>query len=120
MNPIKSIVVFLFSLVLTGCLIGDDIGARDHDFDLKMSFTPTKAIKFSWSKPDVASAKFEILEQIKHGDGFTVIATLDMDDKPSFTHVVPLYSRLNARYYIRSNIFFWNCSERIRICCYRF
>jgi hypothetical protein len=68
---------------------------------LTMSFTPTKAFRFNW--PTATNATYyNLYEAATTGSGYTLIETTK---ETSFDHVVPLYTRLNAKYMLES------CSE---------
>ena len=99
MNPIKLLVIALFSLGLMACGSSDTNAPTASA--LTMLFTPTKAIRFNW--PAATSATYyKLYEAATSGSGYTLIKTTTAT---SFDHVIPLYARLDAKYILKS------CSE---------
>ena len=94
MNPIKLVVVFIFSLVLMAC----GSGTAPTASALTMSFTPTKAFGFTWPAATGATY-YNLKEAATVGSGYTLVKKTTAT---SFDHVVPLYARLNAKYILES------------------
>ena len=91
------------SIVLTACGGSTTTVAPATAATLSMSFTPTKAFRFTWT--DVSDATYyKLKEAITVGSGYTSvddnIASTGMAN--SIDHVVPLYGRLNAKYILQS------------------
>ena len=100
MNPIKLVAVFVFSLGLMACVSGHGTLTPSASA-LTMSFTPTKAFRFTWPAATGATY-YNLKEAATDGSGYTLIKRTT---GTTFDHVVPLYARLNAKYILDS------CSE---------
>ena len=94
MNPIKLVAVFILSLVLMAC----GSGTAPPASALTMSFTPTKAFRFTWPAATGATY-YNLKEAATDGSGYTLIKRTT---GTTFDHVVPLYARLNAKYILES------------------
>mgnify|MGYP006135126427 FL=1 len=99
MNPIKLVVIFIFSLGLMACgSSSEKLVVTPPASALTMAFTADKTFHFTW--PAATSAMYyELYEATTVGAGFTLIKSTALLE---FDHVVPLYARLNAKYMLKS------------------
>ena len=101
MKFIKLVAVFICSLGLMAC--GSSLGTETLVVTppasaLTMSFTPTKAFRFTWVAATGATY-YNLKEAATVGSGYTLVKKTTAT---SFDHVVPLYARLNAKYILES------------------
>ena len=101
MKFIKLVAVFICSLGLMAC--GSSLGTETLVVTppasaLTMSFTPTKAFRFTWPAATGATY-YNLKEAATVGSGYTLVKKTTAT---SFDHVVPLYARLNAKYILES------------------
>ena len=66
-----------------------------------LTYTPIKTFQFTWA--DVPDATFyRLIEQADTGLGFVQVSSDIVQGTQTIDHIVPLYSRLNARYVLQS------------------
>ena len=99
MNPIKLVAVFILSLVLMACGSGTEtLVVTPPASALTMSFSPTKAFRFTWPAASGATY-YNLKEAATVGLGYTLVKKTT---GTTFDHVVPLYARLKAKYILES------------------
>ena len=98
-------VLALFALLLTAC---DDSGSSNSSSSvpaavsgLALSFSAVKSFDFTWTDASGATY-YKLMENEDSSSGFTQVGSNISTGSQAYSHIVPLYARMNSQYILQS------------------
>ena len=100
----RILILALFALVLTACGgSGSDSSSSTSSSNISnfsLSFSAVKSFDFTWT--DSSDATYYKLMENKDGNsGFTQVGSNISSGTQTYSHIVPLYARMNAQYILQ-------------------
>ena len=100
----KILILALFALVLTACGgSGSDSSSSTSSSNISnfsLSFSAVKSFDFTWTDSSDATY-YKLMENQDGNSGFTQVGSNISSGTQTYSHIVPLYARMNAQYILQ-------------------